>query len=150
MASFNEVGTASEPEKPKKCPCKCKTTIAAVLVVIIAGVACWYTHHPNRPRTSGLEIDLKPGTICVIQFRRDALGASFAAPLTTAGHVSIVGRVIAVDREAIILERTEDAYRMGGAPIERLWIPKSSILLIGYGETLQTLNPETLCGYADL
>jgi len=144
MTQFNAVSPASESEKPKKCPCKCKAIVAAIFVVLIAGVVCWYIHHPNRPRTSGLEIDLKPGTICIVQFRRDALGASFAAPLTTAGFVSIVGRVITVDREAIILERTEDAYRMSGAPIERLWIPKSSILLIGYGESLQTLNPETL------
>ena len=148
MASCNEAGT--ESEKSKQCPCKCGKGIAVFLVLFLfAGIACWYIHHPNRPRAINPEIDLKPGTICIVQFRRDALNASFAAPLTTAGHVSMVGRIIAIDRDVIILEHVEDTYRMGGAPIERLWIPKSSILLIGYGETLPTLNLTTIRGLND-
>jgi len=139
MSKFNEVG--AESEKPKQCPCKCRKSIAVFLVLfLLAGIACWYIHHPNRPRYINPEIDLKPGTVCIVQFRRDALSASFAAPETTAGHVSIMGRIIAIDRDAIILERVEGAYAMNAAPIERLWIPKSSILLIGYGETLPILN----------
>jgi len=139
MTSCNETG--SESEKSKHCPCKCGKGIAAFLVLfLLAGIACWYIHHPNRPRAMNPEIDLKPGTICIVQFRRDALSASFAAPLTTAGHVSMMGRIIAIDHEAIILEHVEGAYKMNAVPIERLWIPKSNILLIGYGETLPQLD----------
>ena len=138
MTQFNEVGPASELEKPKKCPCKCKAIVAAILIVLIASVICCHVHRP-KSITSEVEMGLKPGTQCVIHFRQDAFSrrdgttslptipANGTPPMTTA----FTGTVIAVDREAILFDAVYVNITFNGVPkTERLWIPKSNILLI--------------------
>ena len=125
---------ASETEKPVQCTCgcKCRKVAAAILLVLIAGIACWYIHHPNRPRSP---IDPKPGTICTIQFRRDALGGAGSPVPPTVDNVNgadvsmkkVV--LIATSHEAILVEYYGDDYRNPG---RLYWIPKSSILSIAY------------------
>ena len=133
---MNQVGGELETGKPKKCACKCQIIIAAVLAVLIVGIACWYVYQPMGP---------KPGTICTVQFRRDALGAGAnipVSPLTNIADgaaVSVSGKLIAVNREAILLEweNRDSIIHKNEIPtyqVHRLWIPKSSILLIQYDE----------------
>ena len=131
---LNQIGGESATSKPKKCACKCRIIIAVVLAVLVIGVACWYVHRPMGP---------KPGTICTVQFRRGALGAGATIPVSphtdiaNGAEVSVSGTLIAVNREAILLE-WESRNRItheNGIPtyqVHRLWIPKSSILLIRY------------------
>jgi len=137
MTQFNEVGPATESEKPKKCSCKCKAIVAAILIVfIIAGVVCWHVHRP-KPITP----DLKPGTQCVIHFRQDAFStrpgitslpvipSDIASPMT----VSFRGTVVAVVHEAILFEAVyENITYNGVSKTERFWIPKNNILLIQF------------------
>ena len=125
MTQFNEVGTATESEKPKKCPCKCKAIVAAILVVLIAGAICWHAHRPNRlPSQSiapkvGMRVD-------VILFGEGS---------------SLSGTLIAIDHEAIILEVIhnhmirvdENTFAVNpDRVIRQYWIPKSSIKRMGY------------------
>ena len=133
MVSLNEIGT--EPEKPKQCPCKCRKGIAVFLIVfLLAGIACWYIHHPNRPRViERPEINLKPGTMCVVYFRRDALGLSTtASPLVTTVNstdLTLGGKLVAINSETLLLERINEHYRINDVPQpEWFWIPRSSIL----------------------
>jgi len=96
--------------------------IAAILVLfLLAGVACWYIHHPNRPRVINPEIGLKPGTWCNIEL--------------VSGGGSYTGTLISIDREAIILEvihnpliKVDDEMRTNPNPtVLQYWIPKSNI-----------------------
>ena len=100
----------SETAQPQKCSCKChKHAVAIFVVLFVAGAACWYIHHPNRPRS----LDPKPGTQCTVILRDKEL------PLT--------GRFIAANREAIFLGADDTS----GAPVaEGFWIPKSNIQYI--------------------
>ena len=100
----------TEAEKTKTCPCKCGKCAAAIFVAfIIVGVACWYIHHPNRPRA----IDPNPGTTCIVRFRDN--------------EFHLTGKFRAANREAILLE----ADHASGAPtVECYWIPKSHIQYI--------------------
>jgi hypothetical protein len=81
---------------------------------------------------------LELGTDCTIQFRRDALGGStsLTSPTTTGINgttISIAGTLIAVNHEAVLLEQIDNHYLVNDVPqLKRLWIPKSSILLIEY------------------
>ena len=122
MASCNESG--AESEKPKPCPCKCGKGIAVFLVLfLLAGVACWYIHHPNRPRVTGP----KPGTECTVQFRRDMIGSNSPVPLCAKGdYVSLTGTLVAVDHETILLKNTDPSNQMA----RYIWIPRNHILLI--------------------
>ena len=106
---------------------------------LLAGIACWYIHHPNRPRYIGPEVDLKRGAECIVQFRRDMLGGSMlVAPLTNKQNgvnVSLRGMLIAINNEAILLEITDEHYTIDGVPQQyRLWIPRNNILLIVYAK----------------
>ena len=138
----------TEAEKPKMCSCKCgKGAVAVILIFLIAGVICWYVHHPNRTLPS---IELKPGTICIVHFR-DALDIrprGLNAPTTTIRDgrvVSALGEVIAVNQDAIILEQVNYHYFVNGVPqMKRFWIPKSSILFIEYHSS------ETTRSFSDL
>ena len=138
MVSLNEIGT--EPEKPKQCPCKCGKGIAVFLVLfLLAGIACWYIHHPNRPRYINPEMDLKPGTICTVQFRRDALGTAKDLPVSPTTNsingaiVSMRGELIAINHDVILLDQVNNHYIVNDVPqMKRFWIPKSSILSIEY------------------
>ena len=120
----------TESAQPQKCSCKChKHAVAIFVVLLIAGVACWYIHHPNRPQVYP-SIDPKPGTICTVQFRRDMLGAtSYLTSPTTDNinntNVSLRGTLVAANREAILLDHLNDESQL-----QRFWIPKSSILCI--------------------
>jgi len=132
MTQFNEVGPASEPEKPKKCPCKCRIIGIAILVFLIAGVVCWHVH---RPKPIDPEIDLKPGTYCIVQLRRDSLGAAGSpVPPTTdqfnGAIVSMRGTLLAINRDAILLECIVDYPLNQPHEVRRHWIPKNNILLI--------------------
>ena len=102
----------SEAAQPQKCSCKChKHAVAFFAVLLIAGVACWYIHHPNRPRAYP-NIDPKPGTVCTVMLRES--------------QTSFEGTVVAANREAILLEgrTTRSSERFS------FWIPKHSILYI--------------------
>jgi len=135
MTQFNEAGSVSESEKPKKCTCKCRIIGIAILVVLIAGVVCWHAHRPKPidPEITPA-IDLKPGLICTVQFRRDVLGTAGDLPVDPTTNkingaiVSLRGKLIAIDREAILLDWYHDRMNV----YRRLWIPKDSILLIEY------------------
>jgi len=140
MTQFNEVGTASEAEKPKKCPCKCKAIVAAILVVLIAGAICWHVHRPlqnPQPTDSEIssEIDLKPGGYYTVFIRRDMLGAATNLPISptatsiNGASVSVQGRLLDINHEALLLENTD----RGGRSL--YWIPKNSILMIQIGVT---------------
>ena len=131
MTQFNEVGPAPEPEKPKKYPCKCRIIGIAILVVLIAGVVCWHVHRTHRSQTTNLE----PGKTCVVYLRRDALGLSTTASpsVTTVNNTDLIlgGKLVAVTREAVLLERVNATRTRNGMSIpEQLWIPKESILYI--------------------
>jgi hypothetical protein len=135
--SFNEVCPVSETEGQKQCPCKCRKIAAVILIVLIAGVACWYIHHPNRPRS----INPKPGMMCVIHFRQDAFtfraNTGTSLPIIDVGGVSTTvafrGTMIAVDREAILFDAVHENITFNGVPkTSRFWIPKNNILLIEY------------------
>jgi len=133
MTSFNEVGPVSEPEKPKKCPCQCRIIIAVTIAVLIAGAVCCHVHRPkpNRLQTT----DLVPGKQCVVYFRRDALGLSTTASprVTTVNSTDLTlgGKMIAINREAVLLERVNETRTRNGVPQpEQLWIPRESILFI--------------------
>jgi len=131
---------------PKQSTCCCKRRVCAAVCLflfVFAGIACWYVHHPNRPRQP---IDPKPGTRCTVQFRRgDALGSGADIPVNPATNiingavVSMNGTLVAINHEAIILERVNvnrTEYESGEITIQtntdHVWIPKSSILLIQY------------------
>jgi hypothetical protein len=116
-----------EAEKSKQCPCKCGKCAAAILItLLIAGIVCWHVHHPSRHRLMP-----KPGMECVIQLRRDALGAGSDIPVSpitynrNGADVMVRGEMIAVNREAILISSGPN----------RFWIPKSNILLIEYQAT---------------
>jgi len=142
---FNEVG--SESEKPKQCPCKCGKGIAVFLILfLLAGVACWYIHHPNRLRAINPEVDIKPGMKCVLHLRQDAFsfgGRSMETSLpinigdvknaNNSATVAFTGTIIAVGHEAIIFEAVYQNIILNGVPkTERFWIPKSNILFIQF------------------
>ena len=139
---WNKVNPQPESGKPKKCCCKRGKIIAVILVFLIAGAICCHIHHP-RPRDAMQEmmIDLKPGTVCTVQFRRDALGGSTSliSPTTTGVNgttVSIKGTLVTVNHEAILLEQVDNHFIVNDMPqLKRLWIPKSSILLIEYSKS---------------
>jgi len=114
MVSFNEVDSASESAKPKKCPCKCKVIVAAVLVVLIAGVACWYVLYPMGPR---------PGRFCTVTMKSDiSSGGTYRVNMTRSGTL------IAINREVVILKK---AVSHGETP-GYLWIPRDNVLFIEY------------------
>jgi len=136
MTSCNEVNPATESEKPKKCSCKCKAIVAAVLVVLIAGVVCWHVHRPNCVLSQS--IAPKVGARCDVIFFGE--------------NTSLSGTLIAIDHEAIILEvilnpliqidgKADDKKTFIVNPdrvILQYWIPKSSIKRIGY----ESPNPQ--------
>ena len=141
MVSLNEIGT--EPEKPKQCPCKCGKGIVAILVLfLLAGVACWYIHHPNRPRYNNPEMDLKPGTVCTVYFRSDSLGETANLPVSQTPNrinetqVFLHGELIAINREAILLRCPIYHYpnneEVGVSTVEQFWIPRNNILFINH------------------
>ena len=106
---LNKVNPEQEADKPKQCACRHKhgKIVAVILVVLIVGAICWHVH----PRPTGL----KPGMYCAVELRRDM--TSSTVPVT------IIGELIATNREAILLKHT-------GLNCEQLWIPKSSIMYI--------------------
>jgi len=127
---LNKVNPDQEADKPKKCTCKHGKIIAAILVVLMIGVICCHVHHPRS-------IDPKPGTTCSVMFRRDVLGGSaLVSPRIDRSDnetVTAFGTLIAVDREAILLEADNMIHFIDGVPQKKqLWIPKSNILLIEY------------------
>ena len=129
MSSFNEVGKEPETDKPKKSPCKRGRFVVIILAVLIIGAICCHIHHfhHSRPRSIDPELD----KFCTVQLRRDALGGSgLVSPLTdnqNGTDVALRGRLVAIDREAILLNHVDEQSRTW-----QLWIPKSSILLIKY------------------
>jgi len=107
MASCNEAGT--ESEKSKQCPCKCGKGIAVFFVLfLLAGIACWYIHHPNRPSVYPA-IEPKPGAMCTVYLMTGE---------------SVTGTVIIANRVAILLERE--------VHLNKVQIPRSSILYSEY------------------
>jgi hypothetical protein len=120
----------SESCTPEKCSCKHKKCVLIFFAaLLLAGIACWYVHHPNRAHHVGP----KPGEQCIVQLRRDALGGAAnlpVSPLTdniNGATVALGGWLVAVNHEAIVLDcHASQRY------FKRLWIPNSSILLIAY------------------
>jgi len=143
----------SETPPPQKCSCKChKHAVAIFAVLLIAGVACWYIHHPNRPRAY-TSVDPQPGAKCTVQFRRDMLGGSASLPISpttisaNGAIVAIHGELVAVSREAILLDQVDENYIFNGTPkMKRFWIPKNNILSIEYEptRTFNDLPPENI------
>jgi len=133
METTNEVCSVN---KSTKCSCKCGRFGAVVLIILIAGIVCWHIH---RPKPAKQEFEPYPGTICTVQFRRDVLGAARDLPIgptvanTNGAIVTLRGELIAVNREAILLDQVNDQYIENDVPrMKRFWIPKSSILTIEY------------------
>jgi hypothetical protein len=125
----------TETAPPKTCLCKCGKHSAIILILLIAGVICWHIHRPLHP---GPHVDPKIGTMCTVQFRRDALGAGANIPvsptvnISDGASVSIGGQFQGINHEAILLEYDGiNAENQRVRPCQ-LWIPKSSILLIEY------------------
>jgi len=100
------------------------------LVVLIAGITCWYIHHPNRPRAHSPDrlqsIASEPGAFCDVSI---------------GGGTSLSGILVAIDHEAIILKvihdpliQVDDETQVinPDPTIHHYWIPKSSILLIKF------------------
>lgn len=120
METPNGVTCGSAPNKPERHSCVCKKCVVAILIILVAGVICGHLHRPK--------LGLTPGRTCVVQFRRDILGGatnSPGSPTAARSEVCIQGRLIAVNREAILIKSTDlDEYW------SQIWIPKSSILLI--------------------
>jgi len=107
-----------ETDEPKKCTCKHGKIIAVILVVLIVAICC-HIHHLRQA-------SLMPGTYYIVQFRGDVLGTPVSP--RDDNYNNIEGTLIAVNREAILLDRyviVNDEPQM-----LRLWIPKSNILLI--------------------
>jgi len=92
---------------------------------------------------------LEAGVQCIVQFRRDALGGATTLPVSPTAHsingavVSMQGKLLATDKEAILLEATksrpqpqvgESGQKTSSPAMGRFWIPKSSILLLEYTE----------------
>ncbi|MCL2624584.1 MAG: hypothetical protein FWD31_13050, partial [Planctomycetaceae bacterium] len=100
---------------------------AVILVVLIVGAICWHVH----PRPTGLKL----GTDYTVQFRGDALGRPTSPFIDSynGGQVNAGGTLIAVNREAILLEVVDFSNMIQGKPQKtQMWIPKSNILLIKY------------------
>ena len=122
---FNKVNPEHEADKPKKCACRYGKIFAVILGILIIGAICWHVH----PRSSGLKV----GTDYIVQFRGDALGGPTSPFIDSynGGQVNAGGTLIAVNREAILLEVVDFTNMIDGKPRKtQLWIPKSSILLI--------------------
>ena len=124
----------TEAENPKKCARECgKCAVACLLLFLVAGIACWYVHHPHRPRPT---IMPEPGTLCTVLFRKDVLEKDTTPIGQMKGcynkyTLTIQGKLIAVSHEAILFEYyTTEEYR-------RMWIPKSSIAFIEYPELIR-------------
>jgi len=114
MTQFNEVGPASESEKPKKCSCKCKAIVAAILIVLVAGVVCWYVHRPMVPRA---------GMHCTVVMKSDiSSGGTYMVSMTQSGTL------IAINREVVILKK----YVNHGETQRYQWIPRDNVLFIDY------------------
>jgi len=134
MVTFNEVAKESGMDKSRQGSCKCRKFVVAIFVVFIVGILCWHIHHPRRHENL---LGLEPGMYCTIQFRRDALAITTStSPLTDVANgtkVSIWGKLLDFDREAILFEYENNQSIVNGKPQqERIWIPQSSILLIKY------------------
>ena len=134
---FNEVTRDSGTDKLKPCSCKCGKSLMAILIILIVGIFCWHVHRPKPSRWR--PIDLEPGTMCTVQFRRDVLGAATTLPVSPTANsingstVSIQGELVAVTHEAILLDQVDEHYIVNDVPrMQRFWIPKSSILSIEY------------------
>ena len=132
MTTFNEAAREPIPEKPKRHPHLCRKFVTAIFVILIAGIICWHIHHPRA-------IDPPPGTMCTVQFRRDVLGAAHDLPIGPTTNningaiVSMTGELIAVSREAILLDQVNEHYIVNDVPqMKRFWIPRSGILFIEY------------------
>jgi len=124
---LNKVNPEQEADKPKKCACRHKhgMHVAVILVVLIVGAICWHVH----PRPTGL----KPGMYCAVELRRDAANGS--AP------ISIRGELIAIYRDAILLEVADHSFIINDKPKQmQMWIPKNNILLVKYDEWLAEIN----------
>ena len=138
LNKLNEAGSGVD----EKCSCKRgKWTVIMLALFLLAGIACWYIHHPNsNPQPTGSdsnsEINLKPGKYYTVMFRRDMLGGAEnvglpISPTTTAinsASVSVRGRLLDINHDALLLENTEGSRSL-------YWIPKNSILLIKIGES---------------
>jgi hypothetical protein len=103
-------------------------------------------HHPQA-------IAPKPGTLCTVQFRRDALGAASNSPIPptvtsiNGSGVTMQGELISVGPEAILLDQINDHYLVNGVPnMKRFWIPTGSILFIEYEpeRTFPDLPPDNI------
>ncbi|MCL2348667.1 MAG: hypothetical protein FWC50_10460 [Planctomycetaceae bacterium] len=113
--------------------------VTLIVFMVIAEVISSYSSYIRPPQP----ISPKPGTTCIVRFRPDVIGGSYLAPRSIHNSigdtVNTDGTLIAVDREAILLEvdNTE-----GKPQKKQLWIPKSNILLIEYKKCLST----KICG----
>ena len=137
---FNEVANATESGKLGKH----HKFMVAILVILIAGIVCWHIHRPKLARLPG-SIDPKPGTICIVQFRQDALGPmqGFTPATQIINGAVVLAKVelIAISHEAILFDQVNASYIVNGIPkMKRFWIPKSSILSIEFEPTRTFLD----------
>ncbi len=119
-------------EKPA-CFCSRKKHILIFCPLFaLACVACWWIHRPK-------DVEPKLGQYCLVQFRRDMLGRASDLPVSPTTNsingvtVAIEGKLLAINRDAILIERQNPAYIINEKPkITHVWIPRSYILLIEF------------------
>ena len=113
----------TEAEKPKMCSCKCgKGAAVIVLIFLVAGAVCWHVHAPNH-------IHLKTGNSYTFHFRQGALLGQGSSGMA---ENSANGRLIAVNREAVLIEFSKWHPTERVSKPRNMWIPKSNILFIEY------------------
>ena len=94
-------------------------------MVLVVGLCGCATEH-------GAYLRQHVGTFLTIELKRDALGASSNVPVSpctdtmNGGKVSLTGRLIQVERGAIVLQAVE------GKPT--YWIPEDAILMVVEGK----------------
>jgi hypothetical protein len=104
-----------------------KTRFAILAALVVSAILLWKGSEPSHA-AFGNEISPRTGKTCVVQFRRDALGAAAnlpIAPMTDSingAATSVSGKLKAVTSEWIVLED-------GG---QEIWIQRASVLLLRY------------------
>lgn len=115
-----------QPEAEKKRDYSRAKCVGIVLLIVLLVGLLYHVHHPPRPGGP------KPGMNCVIQFRRDALGAA-GSPISAQtdiynnSNVSLAGELVEANRDDFVLRTHND-------PSKLFWIPRENVLLIEYAK----------------
>jgi hypothetical protein len=109
--------------------------LVALVLVVLVGAGCG--EHEKA------KLSQKIGANCTVQFRRgDALGSGASLPVSptvfgiNGAEVSVAGKLKAVDKEWIVLEKPEPDATVNGKPQPQppaeLWIPREAVLLVAF------------------